>query len=57
MQTSAKIRVSMADVDTDSLLSQYIIGAREIARNPIQRHGQKSTETDCQKLDGMLWNS
>ena len=29
------------------------MGARETARKPIQRHGLKSTETDCQKKDGM----
>ena len=25
------------------------MGSREAARKPIQRHGLKSTETDCQK--------
>ena len=45
----------------DSLLSQnwppntlVVMGAREAARKPIQRHGLKSTETDCQKNG---WNA
>ena len=36
---------------------QYIMGAGEAARKPIQRPRTKSTETDCQKTDGMPWNS
>ena len=38
-------------------IRQYVMGAGEAARKPIQRPRTKNTETDYQKTDGMPRNS